>query len=114
MQAWAQRLSYVARRGIEAELSAELELMADYYAGYKYGPYEACKGVWLDEDRTFDCKEKITSWSPRHEMPSRGASTYLVHTDSFSVSFDMHTPQQAAAMASVVTMIFVVLVMIFS
>lgn len=114
MRAWTQRLSTMASMGLDAELTIELGMMVDYYSSRTYGPYLACKGLWDSGESSFDCQDSISGWDPLFDEPNRGASTYLIHTDNFMVSFNMHEPLQVEAGCSMATMVFVIFIMVFS
>lgn len=96
----------------EAKLRSLLEQMNSFFARYYYGPYLACRGHKVGD--RFVCLHEYTGWSPKKDAPPRPASAWEVTTADFMVAFNMHGPSRTEAAFAIVTIIFIMILMIFS
>jgi hypothetical protein len=126
LQAWVERLSSNLQQGFDEDTVEEMKMMVDFYDRFpSYGPFRACTGRPTSGSEVFICEAcgpqslpgcQIVkdSFSPGLPFPPRVASTFIVHSDTFMVAFNMHGPVQLEAGLSIATILFIIFIMVFS
>jgi len=115
LQTWVARLSKNHLDGRSQDTTSELNLMVRFYGEYSYGPYKACEGEEIGEAPGFRCTSgNLWGWEPLLSVPPRMDSALYVHTETFMVAFNMHSPAQMEAGLAMGTMCFIIFIMLFS
>eukprot|EP00931_Biecheleriopsis_adriatica_P017875 TRINITY_DN12675_c0_g1_i1.p1 TRINITY_DN12675_c0_g1~~TRINITY_DN12675_c0_g1_i1.p1 ORF type:complete len:925 (+),score=208.56 TRINITY_DN12675_c0_g1_i1:81-2777(+) len=125
LQTWVNRLSTNMEEGRLQDTLTELDMLKDFYQQHAYGPYLACLGTATEDAQgvnSFECSNdkdsinvrEIDSWDPGRAGPPRLSSSLKVHTSTFMVQFNMHSTKQVEAALSIATMIFIIIIMVFS
>jgi hypothetical protein len=118
LRTWAERLQRLkdddtrnqTRR--EVAMLDELVLMKDFFNKYTYGPYKACEG--FAQNGGWTCTRVYGGWHPTSVAPGRMASVWEVTTANFMVAFNMHGPTQTESLLSMLTIVFIMILMVFS
>mmetsp|Transcript_34038 Transcript_34038/g.86106 ORF Transcript_34038/g.86106 Transcript_34038/m.86106 type:complete len:897 (-) Transcript_34038:184-2874(-) len=122
LQAWVDRISTNLEDSRVHDAVVELGFMDAFFASSDFGPFTACIGVPATDANglsSFDCDDEATTaqigaWTPKRVGPARAASSLRVHTDSFMVSFDMHSTIVLKSWMALLTIVFIIFIMIFS
>jgi cAMP-specific phosphodiesterase 4 len=120
-QTWVDRIGRNLEDNRPEDAVTELRLMDFFYETSVFGPWMACIGVPAtnaDGLPSFDCDEEktklISAWVPDRSGPPRAASQLRVHTDTFMVSYNMHSTIVLKSWMALLTIIFIIFIMIFS
>mmetsp|Transcript_1067 Transcript_1067/g.2443 ORF Transcript_1067/g.2443 Transcript_1067/m.2443 type:complete len:904 (-) Transcript_1067:130-2841(-) len=118
MRAWVQRLKVDHQDyGSSGLFVEELVSMSEFYKNKNYGPFTACLGYLGKRDGSdyFFCEEYFDHlWDPTFSKPPRKASIDLVYADDFMVGFNMWTPQRMQSGMTMLSILFIIAIMVFS
>jgi hypothetical protein len=127
LRTWAERLERIHNdqtrnaAGKQQAMTEALINMRKFFSKYAYGPFRACAGV--KESDSFTCNPDYiySGWDPIEVPPARTASTWEVTSQNdgqgmndFMIAFNMHGPTQTEAVFAIITIIFIMVLMIFS
>jgi hypothetical protein len=99
---------------LRLRLDRELNRFANFYKDYNYGPFAVCYGIKKQDD-LFDCDIGWTRanlpFTSSFAEPTRQSMIRETSTAHFMTSYDLSTPQQMEAIASMGMICFIVVVM---
>jgi len=96
-----------------AKLEGQLRDCADFYSTLNYAPWSACYGSHVHSGGSFLCKPKEVPFKYQFPLarPGRNASIWEVSYRQFQVSFDLSTPKQEEAAATIGLVWFIIVIM---
>lgn len=116
MKVFADRIGAdIKRQRNRTVISDDLSAMVLFYNNrYDYGPYQVCIGSTLSACNTSDWVNNLLK--PVLPGPARMASSLVVHAEdnNLMIWFNMHSPAKQEAGLQIASIVFVILIMLFS